>query len=139
MKSEEEKEEEIFVVSVVGPQSSGKSQVLDNLFGTQFLSKRERGTRGIQGCLIDIHSQNKFKKMLILDTERIQSAEAVDEDFDKRFMFYLLSMSHLVLICNMGEMNESTQDTIKLANECILQLREKLDHQPQVNIVMSNV
>ena len=46
--------------------------------------------------------------MLILDTECIQSAEAVDEDFDKRFMFYLLSMSHVVLICNMGEMNEST-------------------------------
>jgi hypothetical protein len=77
--------------------------------------------------------------MLILDTECIQSAEAVDEDFDKRFMFYLLSMSHVVLIFNMGEMNESTQDTIKLATECILQLREKLDHQPQVNIVMSNV
>jgi hypothetical protein len=58
--------------------------------------------------------------MLILDTECIQSADAVDDDFDKRFMFYLFSMSHVVLICNLGEMNESAQDTIKLATDCIM-------------------
>ena len=54
-------------------------------------------------------------------------------------MFYLLSMSHVVLICNMGDIDEFTQDAIKVATECILQLREKLDHQPQVNIIMNHV
>jgi predicted GTPase len=39
---------------VIGPQSSGKSLLLNTLFGAQFLSSAGRCTRGIYGCLIDI-------------------------------------------------------------------------------------
>ena len=31
------------------------------------------------------------------------------------------------------------EDTIKLATDCIMQVREKIDQQPQVNIIMNNV
>ena len=31
------------------------------------------------------------------------------------------------------------EDTLKLATECILQVRDQIDQQPQVNIIMNNV
>ena len=58
--------------------------------------------------------------MLILDSEGIQSTEALNEAFDKRVVFYILCVSHIVLICNKGEMNKNMEDTIKLATDCIL-------------------
>ena len=108
---------------MIGPQSSGKSLLLNTLFGAQFLSSAGRCTRGIYGCIIDIKSGVKkthFKKILILDSEGIQSTEALDEGFDKRVVFYILCVSHVVLICNKGEMNKNMEDTIKLATDCVM-------------------
>ena len=45
------------------------------------------------------------KKILILDTEGIQSAEAHNPLFDKRIVYYILCISHVILICNKGEIN----------------------------------
>jgi hypothetical protein len=36
-------------------------------------------------------------------------------------------------------MNKNMEDTLKLATECILQVRDQIDQQPQVNIIMNNV
>ena len=36
-------------------------------------------------------------------------------------------------------MNRNMEDTIKLATDCMMQVREKIDLQPQVNIIMNNV
>ena len=49
--------------------------------------------------------KNTYQKILLLDTEGIQASEARDERFDKRIVFYILCISHVVLICNKGEMN----------------------------------
>ena len=49
--------------------------------------------------------KNAYKKILLLDTEGIQSSEARDDRFDKRIVFYILCVSQVVLICNRGEMN----------------------------------
>jgi hypothetical protein len=43
--------------------------------------------------------------MLILDTEGIQSTERTDRGFDQRIVFYILCISHIVLVCNKGEIN----------------------------------
>jgi GTPase Era involved in 16S rRNA processing len=135
-------DDNILVVSVIGPQSSGKSLLLNTLFGTQFLSSAGRCTRGIYGCLIDIkimRNGTNYNKILILDTEGIQSTEAPDEGFDRRVVFYVLCVSHIVLICNKQEMNKNMEDIIKLASDCFLKARENIDMQPQVNLVMNNV
>ena len=68
------------VVSVIGPQSSGKSLLMNFIFGTQFLSSAGRCTKGIYASIIKYKCRlsGKNKKILILDTEGIQSAEARD-------------------------------------------------------------
>jgi predicted GTPase len=89
----------------VGKQSTGKSLILNSLFGVQFLSAAGRCTRGVYGCLLDIKDNPKYKKILLLDTEGIDSLESTDKSYDKRVVFYALSVSHIVLICNMGDFN----------------------------------
>ena len=45
------------------------------------------------------------KKIFILDTKGIQSAEARDPFFDKRIVYYIICVSHVILMCKKGEMN----------------------------------
>ena len=90
------------VVSVVGPQSSGKSLLLNYLFGTQFVSSAGRCTRGVYASILSYkcYTTQKNKKILLLDTEGIQSPGERDELFDRKIVYYILSISHVVLICN---------------------------------------
>jgi hypothetical protein len=36
-------------------------------------------------------------------------------------------------------MNKIMEDNIKLATDCMIQARDQIDQQPQVNIIMNNV
>ena len=103
----------------MGPQSSGKSLLLNTLFGAQFLSSAGRCTRGVYGCLLDIKNSDRYKKILLLDTEGINSAEATDDSYDKRVIFYALSVSHIVLICNLKDITKDMLDILRLAQDCI--------------------
>ena len=67
---------------------------------------------------------NKYKKILILDTEGIQSAEARDPKFDKRIVYYILCVSHVILMCNKGEMNAQMSEIIKLVADAIVNTQE---------------
>eukprot|EP00347_Sterkiella_histriomuscorum_P024480 403330967 len=129
--------DEVFVVSVIGPQSSGKSLLLNFLFGTQFQSSEGRCTKGVYGAIINVKTEgNKKRRILILDTEGIQAAEARDDRFDRRIVFYTLCVSHVVLICNRGEMNNQMAEILKLAAESISNLKENII-KPNVFVVMN--
>jgi hypothetical protein len=77
------------------------------IFGTQFLSSAGRCTKGVYASIIryKCKKSGRNKKILILDTEGIQSAEARNHEFDKQIVFYILCISHVILMCNKGEMN----------------------------------
>jgi hypothetical protein len=62
---------------------------------------------------------DKYKKILLLDTEGIDSNESTDKSYDKRVVFYALSVSHIVLICNLSNFNKKMTDVLKLAKDCI--------------------
>jgi hypothetical protein len=79
--------EDILVVSVLGPQSSGKSLLLNSLFGVMFFSSAARCTRGVYGSLINLkneinHHGKSYTRILLLDSEGIDSQEGRDEGFD---------------------------------------------------------
>jgi hypothetical protein len=73
----------------------------------------------VYGCLLDIEGNDKYKKILLLDTEGIDSTEYTDKSYEKRVVFYALSVSHIVLICNMGNFNQKMEDVLKLAKDCV--------------------
>ncbi|KAI6655288.1 P-loop containing nucleoside triphosphate hydrolase, partial [Oopsacas minuta] len=64
------------VVSIFGPQSSGKSTLLNYCFGCKFLTSAGRCTRGIYGSLSRLSKPvNNSSHFLILDTEGLDAIE----------------------------------------------------------------
>jgi ABC-type lipoprotein export system ATPase subunit len=63
------------VIGIFGPQSSGKSTLLNFLFGCDFLSSDGRCTNGVYGTYYEVSGQNIYncEGFLILDTEGLFS------------------------------------------------------------------
>jgi len=68
-----ESDEDLLVVSVIGPQSAGKSLLMNFLFGTQFMTSAGRCTKGIYCSLMRFYCEKtkKTRNILILDSEGI--------------------------------------------------------------------
>jgi hypothetical protein len=128
---------ELLVISVIGPQSSGKSTLLNFLFGTQFASSSGRCTKGMYGTLIRIKNHEKYKKLLILDTEGILSAERNDPIFDRKLFLFCLSISNAVIMCVRNELNREMTEIIRLAVSCLTDLKVKKMPIPSVYFVLN--
>jgi GTPase Era involved in 16S rRNA processing len=94
------------VVSVLGPQSSGKSTLLNYLFGCRFYTSAGRCTSGVY---ISFIKASAFKELdcdylAILDTEGLQSPEKVNKEFDRKITLFTLTTSHSIIINIKGEM-----------------------------------
>ena len=67
-----------FVVEcTLGPQSSGKSTLMNRKYGCSFKVSEGRCTRGVWGQLIRMEDRN----ILVLDTEGLQSVEKADPEY----------------------------------------------------------
>jgi ABC-type lipoprotein export system ATPase subunit len=76
----QQSEERVIVISVLGPQSSGKSTLLNFLFGCDFAVSEGRCTRGIYGTYFKFNKEKKAMKkfkncdgVFVLDTEGLFS------------------------------------------------------------------
>ena len=59
------------VLTILGPQSSGKSTLLNFLFGCDFATSEGRCTRGVYGTYFRFNDQriNNFDGIFVIDTE----------------------------------------------------------------------
>ena len=51
----------------------------------------------------------------------------------------MICVSHVVLICNKGEMNSTMSDILKLTLDTISGLRQEIISEPSVNLIMNLV
>jgi GTPase Era involved in 16S rRNA processing len=86
--------EKIYVISIIGRQSSGKSYLLNRLFGTRFTVAASRCTDGIWASIVELE-QTKF---LILDCEGLFSPQRT-----KNEETYLLAF--LAAVCDVTILN----------------------------------
>ncbi|ORY32882.1 RHD3/Sey1 [Naematelia encephala] len=89
------------VVAVFGSQSTGKSTLLNRLFGTSFdvmdESRRQQTTRGIWMC------PSAFSSTLVMDVEGTDGRErGEDQDFERKSALFSLASTE-VLIVNLWE------------------------------------
>jgi len=89
------------VVSIMGPQSSGKSTLLNHLFGTNFremdaFKGRSQTTKGIWLA----KAQNIEPCTLVMDLEGTDGRERGEDDtaFEKQSALFALAVSDIVLI-----------------------------------------
>lgn len=102
---------ELFVVSVIGIQSSAKSTLMNFLFGCGFATSAGRCTRGLYCSLMECEKRT----LLILDTEGLMSLEAEGGGiFDAQLALMAMACSHLVIINHKGELSRQLQDLLEV-------------------------
>lgn len=115
------------ITSIIGPQSSGKSTIMNHIFGTRFETMNE--TTGRQQTTKGIHAACCEKNpILLLDVEGCDSRERGDADalFERKAALFAMALSE-VLIINMwesdiGRYQASNIPLLKVVFEVNLQL-----------------
>ena len=101
----------IMVISVLGSQSSGKSTLLNFLFGCSFVTLAGRCTMGLYLSLIRVGDQ----LVGILDSEGVLSPDGTREPvFDAQIAMMALACSHVVVINSNGEVGKPILDLLSV-------------------------
>ncbi|CAF3963734.1 unnamed protein product [Rotaria sordida] len=143
----------ILVISIIGPQNSGKSTLLNYMFGTLFDVREGRCTRGIYGSLVKLNKSNQncnnspyrafgaeisnIDYIMLIDTEGLLSIEKNDSEYDRRLVLFCLAVSHLVIINMMGDVNETLKDMLTLCADSLKQIGVNKVNQPIVHFVLN--
>lgn len=116
------------MVAVFGSQSTGKSTLLNTLFGTSFDtmgdSYRQQTTRGLWISLAE------FSNTLVMDVEGVDGRErGEDQDFERKSALFSLAVSQVVLINlwenQVGLYNGANMGLLKTVFEVNLELFQK--------------
>ena len=120
------------VVGIFGPQSSGKSTLLNFLFGCDFLSSDGRCTSGAYGTYYAINNRNiaNCKGVLLLDTEGLfanfESKRCKDrKNFDNKLILFLLKTCDVLIMNTRGDVDKNCENILELAFDC-----ELMEHKP---------
>ena len=89
--------EPFFTVAILGPQSTGKSTLLNFLFNTCFKVSAGRCTNGLYASFLPTNYE-LAKRCMILDTEGLLSIERGDSDFDKQMTILTMSISQVMIM-----------------------------------------
>eukprot|EP01112_Ceratiomyxa_fruticulosa_P009265 TRINITY_DN2415_c0_g1_i1.p1 TRINITY_DN2415_c0_g1~~TRINITY_DN2415_c0_g1_i1.p1 ORF type:complete len:795 (+),score=167.01 TRINITY_DN2415_c0_g1_i1:263-2647(+) len=119
------------VIAVLGPQSSGKSTLLNLMFGTNFAVmdahvSRSRTTQGVWMAISK--NEGKTEPVIVLDVEGTDSRERGEEDlaFERKTSLFSLALSSVLMINmwmhDIGRYNASNTALLKTVLELNLQL-----------------
>ncbi|XP_068115980.1 interferon-induced very large GTPase 1-like [Hyperolius riggenbachi] len=139
-------DKKLYVLTVLGIQSTGKSTLLSALFGLQSAVGAGRGTRGAFMQLIKVDEQLRqelhFDYVLIIDTEGLRAAElptkTTIDDHDKELATFVIGLSNLSLINICGENPSEIQYILQIAIQAFLRMKE-VPLRPSCVLVHQNV
>ena len=131
----------IFVLSVLGPQSTGKSTLLNALFGVKFSVSAGRCTRGAFMQLIHVHPSFQEKHgvnfFLLIDTEGLRAPERERLDaieHDNELATFVIGMANLTLITVSGELTGDINDILHTAVHAFLRMNQ-VQLKPKCHII----
>ena len=127
----------IAVVSILGPQSSGKSTLLNFLFGCDFTTSSGRCTKGIYGTYFKVSNFNACDGILVLDTEGLfgllNKNEARHRDkFDRKLILFCLAVSDFVVVNFKGDIDKNLSDVLKVCKESLVKLQQGNIQSPEM-------
>uniref|UniRef100_A0A667W8A0 VLIG-type G domain-containing protein n=1 Tax=Myripristis murdjan TaxID=586833 RepID=A0A667W8A0_9TELE len=135
----------IFVLSVLGLQSSGKSTMLNAMFGLQFAVSAGRCTRGAFMQLVkvsaEIQKDFKFDYVLVVDTEGLRALELegnTNLHHDNELATFVIGLGNLTLVNIFGENAAEMQDTLQIAVQAFMRMK-KVKLSPSCVFVHQNV
>ncbi|KAJ8371700.1 hypothetical protein AAFF_G00303090 [Aldrovandia affinis] len=122
-------DKKVFVLSVLGVQSSGKSTLLNTMFGLQFAVSAGRCTRGAFMQLLEVDEEMRanlqFDFVLVVDTEGLRSPELSSEAtlcHDNELATFIIGVGNMTLINIMGENPCEMQDILQICVQAFMRM-----------------
>ncbi|KAM6959640.1 up-regulator of cell proliferation-like [Tautogolabrus adspersus] len=136
----------ILVVTVLGVQSTGKSTLLNTMFGVQFAVSSGRCTRGAFMLLIKVNENVKKELkcdfMVIIDTEGLKSPELAQLDnsyeHDNELATLVVGLSDITIINIAMENSTEMKDILQIVVHAFLRMKE-VGKKPRCQFVHQNV
>ncbi|KAJ0055872.1 hypothetical protein NL108_014164 [Boleophthalmus pectinirostris] len=136
----------ILVVTVLGVQSTGKSTLLNTMFGVQFAVSSGRCTRGAFMLLIriseDLKASLKCDFIVIIDTEGLKSPELAQLDdsheHDNELATLVVGLSDITIINIAMENSTEMKDILQIVVHAFLRMKE-VGKKPKCQFVHQNV
>uniref|UniRef100_A0A672ZPU8 VLIG-type G domain-containing protein n=1 Tax=Sphaeramia orbicularis TaxID=375764 RepID=A0A672ZPU8_9TELE len=124
-------DQRIFVLSVLGVQSSGKSTMLNAMFGLQFAVSAGRCTRGAFMQLVQVSDEKKrdfqFDYVLVVDTEGLRALELEGNStlhHDNELATFIVGVGNMTLINIFGENPAEMQDVLQIVVQAFMRMKE---------------
>lgn len=120
------------VISVLGIQSSGKSTLMNIMFGMDLQTRSGRCTRGIEMRLVPVSNEQDNKSMnfthlLLIDTEGLRAPDIGNElklkNRDNQLATFVTGLGDVTLINNMGENFAEMRDILEIIVHAFLRLK----------------
>ncbi|XP_034534513.1 up-regulator of cell proliferation-like [Notolabrus celidotus] len=139
-------ENKILVVTVLGVQSTGKSTLLNTMFGVQFAVSSGRCTRGAFMLLIKVNEDVKKELscdfLMIIDTEGLKSPELAKLDnsyeHDNELATLVVGLSDITIINIAMENSTEMTDILQIVVHAFLRMKE-VGKKPRCQFVHQNV
>ena len=135
----------LFVLSVLGIQSTGKSTLMNTMFGLQFTVSAGRCTRGAFIQLLPLDEQLKAEikcdYFLIVDTEGLRAPEldsAGTQKHDNEMATFVIGLADVTIINIFGQAPGDMDDILQTAVHAFLRMRN-VELNPSCQFVHQNV
>ncbi|XP_041965184.1 interferon-induced very large GTPase 1-like [Alosa sapidissima] len=124
-------DKKVFVLSILGIQSSGKSTLLNTMFGLQFAVSAGRCTRGAFMQLVEVDSSIRndlgYDFVLIVDTEGLRSPEfsvKTSLNHDNELATFIIGIGDTTVINIMGENPSEMHDILQICVQAFLRMKQ---------------
>ncbi|XP_071984044.1 interferon-induced very large GTPase 1-like [Engystomops pustulosus] len=138
-------EKNLYIISVLGIQSTGKSTLLNAMFGLQFAVSAGRCTRGAFMQLIkvdeELEHELNFQYVLVIDTEGLRAIELSNKDSvnrDNELATFVIGLGNITIINIFGENPCEMQDILQIAVQAFLRMKQ-VNLKPSCLFVHQNV
>uniref|UniRef100_A0A8C6US85 Si:dkey-85k7.12 n=1 Tax=Neogobius melanostomus TaxID=47308 RepID=A0A8C6US85_9GOBI len=130
----------ILVVTVLGVQSTGKSTLLNTMFGVQFAVSSGRCTRG--AFIEDMKTNLNCDFLVIIDTEGLKSQELAtlenSYEHDNELATLVVGLSDITIINIAMENSTEMKDILQIVVHAFLRMKE-IGKKPKCQFVHQNV
>ncbi|XP_038157956.1 interferon-induced very large GTPase 1-like [Cyprinodon tularosa] len=124
-------DQRVFVLSVLGLQSSGKSTMLNAMFGLEFAVSAGRCTKGAYMQLVklseEIQKDYRFDYILVVDTEGLRALELAGNatlHHDNELATFVVGLGNLTLINIFGENPAHMQDILQIVVQAFMRMKK---------------
>lgn len=135
----------LLALSVLGIHCSGKSTLLNTMFGFQFAVSAGKCTRGVFIQLVPTDTANsKFDYVLVIDTEGLRAPELANQKYshDNELATFVIGLGDITIVNIKGENTADMKDVLQIVVHAFMRLKltnERLNLKQTCVFVHQNV